>query len=400
VKEKIITQLRIIKFMKMKPNFSALSREYGFDRRTIKKYYEGYEGKPLKRNKGSKLDKYKELIIQKLEIRGITVKAVYEYFIDKECDIGSYSNFNKYIKKNGLKPASKIIGHPRFETLPGKQAQVDWKEDLKLTSRHNEQFIINVLNYKLGYSRYCYFEYKKHRTQQNVFECLINAFKETGGVPEKILFDNMASVVDRINGRRKINEKMKAFATDLGFKISLCKPRKSYTKGKVEAANKFVDWLLAYDHDFENEEDLINIIKNINIKINNYISQATNMPPILLLQKEKEYLKALPNNRIIESYMNFELKANVHKDSLINYKGKKYSVPPKYIGKEVLLKQTEKELHIYFNTELISIHQINSKNINYKTKDYRTLMAQSFKDEEKLEKVIEENLNILDQFLI
>jgi len=127
VKEKIITQLRIIKFMKMKPNFSALSREYGFDRRTIKKYYEGYEGKPLKRNKESKLDKYKELIIQKFEIRGITVKAVYEYFIDKECDIGSYSDFNKYIKKNGLKPASKIIGHPRFERLPGKQSQIDWK---------------------------------------------------------------------------------------------------------------------------------------------------------------------------------------------------------------------------------------------------------------------------------
>ena len=30
-------------------------------------------------NKGSKLDKYKKFIIQKLEIRNITVKAVLEY---------------------------------------------------------------------------------------------------------------------------------------------------------------------------------------------------------------------------------------------------------------------------------------------------------------------------------
>ncbi len=44
--------------MEIKPNFSELAREYGIDRRTVKKYYEGYEGKPKTRNKQSKLDKY------------------------------------------------------------------------------------------------------------------------------------------------------------------------------------------------------------------------------------------------------------------------------------------------------------------------------------------------------
>ena len=202
-------------------------------------------------------------IFEKLQIDGIKVKAVYEFFVDKGYDVGTYSNFNKYIKNNGLKPTSKTKGHPRFETSPGKQAQADWKEDLKLISKYNEEFIINVFNYKLGNSRYCHFEYKRHRTQQDVFECLIEAFKETGGVPKEILFDNMTTVVDLLNGRRRINTKMQAFADDFGFKISLCKPRRAFTKGKVETANKFIEWLLAYNYEFEDENDLINIIKNI-----------------------------------------------------------------------------------------------------------------------------------------
>ena len=399
MEDSLRVQLSIIKAMELKPNFSELARKYGFDRRTIKKYYDGYEGKPKSRNKPSKLDKYKDEIIEKLQIEGIKVKAVYEYFVDKECDVGTYSNFNKYIKNNNLKPISKTKGHPRFETPPGKQAQVDWKEDLKLISKYNEEFIINVFTYKLVNSRYCHFEYKKHRTQQDVFDSLIKAFKETGGVPKEILFDNMTTVVDLINGRRRINTKMQAFANDFGFKISLCKPRRSFTKGKVETANKFVEWLLVYNYEFEDEEDLINIIKNINKKVNQYASQATGVPPILLFQKEKEYLQPLPKNQVIESYMNHELRTSVHKDSLVNYKGRKYSVPPKYIGKEVLLKQIQNELHIYCNTELIRIHQISDKNFNYQPDDYKALMAQSIKDDNDLERIISENLNALDNFL-
>lgn len=385
--------------MDLKPNFSELARKYGFDRRTVKKYYEGYEGKPQTRNKTSKLDKYKDEIIERLQIKGIKVKAIYEYFLDKGYDVGGYSNFNKYIKNNHLKPTAKSKGHPRFETPPGKQAQVDWKEDVKLISKYNEEFIINVFSYKLGNSRYCHFEYKKHRTQQDVFDSLIKAFKETGGVPKEILFDNMRTVVDIVDNRRRINTKMQAFADDFGFKISLCKPRKSYTKGKVEAANKFVEWILAYNYDFEDEDHLISIIKNINNKVNQYVCQATGVPPILLFQKEKEYLQPLPKNLIIESYMDHELRTSVHKDSLVNYKGRKYSVPPKYIGKDVLLKQIDNQLYIYCNIELIRIHQLSHKNFNYEPEDYRALMAQSIKDDNDLDNIVLENLNILDNFL-
>lgn len=51
----------------IKPNYSELARLHSCDRRTVKKYDNGYEGKPTTRDKESKLDKYKEKIKSKLE---------------------------------------------------------------------------------------------------------------------------------------------------------------------------------------------------------------------------------------------------------------------------------------------------------------------------------------------
>ena len=79
----LLTQLKILKMSDIKPNFSELARLYEMDRRTIKKYYEGYEGKPKNRYKTSKLDKYKELIGIKLAIKGVNVRSVYEYLISE-----------------------------------------------------------------------------------------------------------------------------------------------------------------------------------------------------------------------------------------------------------------------------------------------------------------------------
>ena len=56
--QRLITQLKIIKLSNVKPNFAELARKYDVDWRTVKKYYDGYDGKPTHRSKPSKLDKH------------------------------------------------------------------------------------------------------------------------------------------------------------------------------------------------------------------------------------------------------------------------------------------------------------------------------------------------------
>lgn len=176
--EALKTQLKILKLSDIKPNFSELARFYDLDRRTVKKYYDGYEGKAAHRDKPSKLDKHYDLIKQKLSIRGANVRAVYEFILsERDPNIGTYSNFNKYIKSKGLKPVKTVAGHPRFETAPGIQAQVDWKEDVSIANRFGEIFTFQVFDYKHGNSRYTHFTYKLYKTRQDVFDCLIASFK-------------------------------------------------------------------------------------------------------------------------------------------------------------------------------------------------------------------------------
>lgn len=65
----------------------------------------------------------------------------------------NYSNFYKYIKKNALKPNKNNKAHMRYETEFGQQLQFDWKEDIKMTSKHGEIFEFNIFSATLGASR-------------------------------------------------------------------------------------------------------------------------------------------------------------------------------------------------------------------------------------------------------
>ena len=397
---KLITQLQILKLSNIKPNYAELARIYGVDWRTVKKYYDGYEGKPIHHSKPSKLDKHLPLIKEKLAIKGSTIRAVYEFIIEeRDPDIGTYSNFIKYVKSKGLQPKKTTSGHPRFETEPGIQAQVDWKENVSISNRYGEIFTFQVFDYKLGYSRYPIFTYKLYKTRQDVFDCLIASFKATGGVPREILFDNMASVVDIKGNHRHVNEKMRTFAKDFNFKIKLCKPRHAFTKGKVEALNKFLAWIYPYQGEFETEDELIEILQKINHKVCTRVCDETGIPPLLLFQKEKEYLQPLPSNEVIESYLPHDRQTTVRKDSMVTYNKCKYSVPPAYIGKPVRIQVKQSKLYIYYSTDLIATHSLSDKRLNYHKNDYKQLLDGKIKDDDAIEELAERNLRQMDQLL-
>ena len=85
----------------MKPNYSELSREYGVSRQTISKYDKGFKKRESKA-RGSRLDKYREEIREKVNLIGATITGVYKYFLSKDPEIGSRSNFDYYVRKHKL----------------------------------------------------------------------------------------------------------------------------------------------------------------------------------------------------------------------------------------------------------------------------------------------------------
>ena len=72
-------ELLCLKASNIKPNFSELSRIYHKDRRVIKKLYYDINSTKERKVKPSKLDKYRDLIKEKLNIPGSNMKAVYMF---------------------------------------------------------------------------------------------------------------------------------------------------------------------------------------------------------------------------------------------------------------------------------------------------------------------------------
>lgn len=387
----LVGTISVCKTMGYKPNYSELSRQFGVDRHTVSKIWKGVE-KKIRKPKSSQLDQYKGEIEERLNQPGVRIKSVYWYFKNEHQIKCSYDNFKYYVRKNRLFNKSKKVSHVLYETDPGKQLQVDWVENISLETINGEIISFNLFSATLGFSRYHYFEYTDTKTEIDFKRCLCNCFKTIGGKTNIVLTDNMAALVDNNKKHDRKHPSVKQFEKDLGIEIKLCKIRTPETKGKCETSNKYANWLKAYNRKIEDKNHIIRLIHKLNNDINNGINTATNMPPVLLFKKEKEYLIPIENYSFLDNFDESMVSCKVPATLLITYKGKKYSVPSSYIGKIVRYYESNNQLYIYYNKSLIAKHSISKKITNYLQSHYKEGLANKGLSDDKIEQYTKENL--------
>ena len=386
--------LTLYKTMGIVPNFSELGREFKKDRHTVKKMYESKEEVKIRKKKSSKFDPFIEDIKMLLSNKAVLVKAAYWYLKNEKNLPGTYDGFKSYVLRNKIR--SEVLTstpHPLYETDPGEMTQNDWVEDIKLSTIDGEVFCFNLYSATLGYSRFHYFEYTEFKTEVDYKRCTSHFFRKIGGLTKIILTDNMSAIVNVNTNEKKKHQSIIQFEKDIGVPIVLCKTRTPETKGKDETSNKFVKWLYAYDGKIKNKEHLLKIIERLNVDINKQVNTRTNMPPILLFQKEKEYLRPLPNKQLLDSYEDEAYICKVPSTFVINYKGAKYSVPPYLINKTVLVKERGSTIFIYYHNDLISeFEKAKPKSINYKEEHYKNGLIGKFKDNDDIANTTSKNL--------
>lgn len=280
---------------KLKPNFSEIGRKLNADPRTVKKYFQKEKNyrngktelvKPRKKH-SSKLDPYKKVIQAKYN-DGNTAMSIF-YFIKDELGYQGgktlVSDYCRTLKKKKLKKAT-----VRVEVGPGDSAQVDWKEGITIITQDGTKITGNIFLYILAHSRFKYVEFTYKRDQRTFLNCLNHAFTSTGGIPEKIWFDNQKVVIDRARStftKRVFNETFIAHAHDAGFIPFLCRVGRPQTKGKIKSLAGLVDRLKVYSNEVIDAEDFASVVRRFSQKINYEKSQATGKPPIELWRKEK-----------------------------------------------------------------------------------------------------------------
>ena len=383
----------------IKPNYSKIARQYNCDPRTVKRYYLNQQQTNRKQRTVTKvLDGFEAIVINKIEC-GANAYAIYN-FIKSKGYKGGYTTVKNFCFKYRKEKQHKVS--MRFETSPGFQAQVDWKEKFKLSNRNGEIIEFNVFIVVLGYSRMKYLMITKDRTQTTVFKGLLESFKYFNGVPKELLFDNMKTIVDISRtqfNKPYYNEKLYSFSKDAGFMPKSCLAYKPQTKGKVEAVAKLINRLKVYNNEFDTFSDLDLIVRNFNDEINREISTSTGKSPIERFKEEQKYLNPLPNLDLFEEYLNLKPnKRKVTSESMISIDGKKYSVPPQYINLDVFFQIKNNNIIIFdeYHVEICR-HHISQKKFNYRLEDYKQIVSQTIDNEELIENICNRNLSIYDQ---
>ena len=377
----------IMETTNLKINKSQIARELGVDRRTVDKYVNGFS-KSKHRTSTNCLMPYMDIIRDLLSDENEQLfyyrRVLWQFLCDNHGYSGSYVNFCYYLNRvpefagyfNKRQPA-RVKAYIRYETPPGKQAQLDWKESLKLLTTDLGWVEVNVFVLILSFSRYRVYRMSMTKSQDVLLSLLDDAFQTFSGVPEEIVTDNMKTVMDepRTKGSPgKVNVRFRQFADDYGFRVQPCVVATPRTKGKVESPMRILDELRAYNGKLS-YTGFIELLARINDRENSKVHPGTGKIPLMYLKKEKDALSPLPQELIRHPYQLMDHKTTVDESGLFRCSGKQYSAPPEYIGKTVTLQIHDDYIHVYCNTKLIALHPVSEKKSTTKRSITRLLPA-------------------------
>src|SRR5574337_1164788 len=138
-------------------SITEISDKTGYDRKTVRKYLNLTSiPEPKKRaKKESKLDKYRDYIIQKLNEGPFTAARLLRE-LQEMGFTGKYTIVKDFIRK--VRPEQGVQAVYRYEKKPGIQAQVDWSEfgRAEIDGKVLKLYCFNMV---LGYSRMRYIEF-------------------------------------------------------------------------------------------------------------------------------------------------------------------------------------------------------------------------------------------------
>jgi transposase len=295
-------------------------------------------------------------------------KLAFEAIVERHYLTGkvSYSSFKRFIKLHALS-AGVIPSTCRLEVLPGKEVQIDYGRLGILYDRVSQQRRVAYLFLAtLSHSRHKYVEVVFSQDQMSFVSSHIRMFHAFGGVPERIVLDNLKSGVLKPDlYDPKINHSYRELADHYGCFIDPCRVQHPQDKGKVErdiqTLRQQARKLLVLYPDIE----ALELTEKLNLWCRQGYGQrphgTTHLKPYqVFLETEQPALKPLPQEPFVLAQWK---EVTVHPDHYIQFNKQSYSVPHPYVGKRLWVKATDTLVQVFHNHTLIKQH--------IRTKQYR-----------------------------
>ena len=308
---------------------SAIARQLGVDRKTVRKYIArgleppAYGPRPVQQKS---TDPFLPYLRDRLAtFPGLTAVRLCRELRERGY-VGGYTAVKRAVRE--IRPTAVTPFEVRFETPPGEQAQVDLARfEVEFTDEPGVTRIVWLFSMVLGYSRLIWARFVVHQDLQSVLRCHIAALEAVGGAPREILYDRMKTAVigEDPDGLVIYNRALLDLARHYGFQPRACRPYRPKTKGKVERPFRYIREDFFLGASFRNLDDLNAQLRHwLDTVANPRLHATTERIVNEAFAEERPSLKPLP----LAPYRTvLKLERRLSHEGMVSVSGNLYSVP-------------------------------------------------------------------------
>jgi transposase len=282
---------------------------------------------------------------------GLNAQRIHQDLCAEHSFSGSYYSVRRFVR---CLEVTHELPFRRIECEPGDEAQIDFGTGAPVVSSEGKRRKTHVFRIVLSHSRKAYSEVVYRQTTDDFLRCLEGAFRHFGGVPRRIVLDNLKAAVKKADWfDPEINPKVRSFGEYYGTVFLPTRPYTPRHKGKVERGIDYVQENALRGRTFTALEEQNRFLLHWEMTVADTRVHGTTRQHVgnHFAQVEQSALLPLP----IEPFPSFhEGRRKVHRDGHVEVDRAYYSVPPEYLTREVWVRWDARLVRI-FNSRMESI---------------------------------------------
>jgi transposase len=298
---------------------------------------------PRGSGRASGCEPWRELIGAKCDL-GLTAQRIYQDLVAENGFTGTYYCVRRFVRRLEV---AHDLPFRRIECDPGDEAQVDFGTGAPVVGPDGKRRKTHVLRVVLSHSRKGYSEVVSRQTTDDFLRCLEGAFRHFGGVPRRVVLDNLKAAVSKADWfDPEINPKVRSFGEHYGTVFMPTRPYLPRHKGKVERGVDYVQENALRGRSFPSLEEQNRFLRDWELTVADTRVHGTTRRHVgkHFLGAERPALPPLPPDPFP---MFREARRRVHRDGHIEVDHAYYSVPPEYLTRQVWVRWDARMVRVF-----------------------------------------------------